>query len=143
MHFLKVRTGWPDHGRTSHFDKAITFFQEFLLKTHLLRAYYLGFDISCWIVLMKSEILIMMGMVWPVSSDKCKASLDVQTLFSNLQVTSYEILVANQLVAISDPGKLLCVLCITLLLSNMFTLNYCRFYQWHTMAGSQFRLQDC
>ena len=42
------------------------FFQEFLLKHHLLRACYLGFDWSDWIVLMKSEILIMTGMVCPV-----------------------------------------------------------------------------
>ena len=49
------------------------FFQEFLLKHYLLRACYLGFDWSGWIVLIKSEILIMTGMVWPVSSDKWKA----------------------------------------------------------------------
>ena len=30
---------------------------------------------SGWIVLIKSEILIMTGMVWPVSSDKWKAPL--------------------------------------------------------------------
>ena len=77
MRFLKVRTGWPDHGWTSHFDKAISFFQEFLLKNHLLRAYYLGFDISGWIVLIKSESLFTTGMVWLVSSDNWKASLDV------------------------------------------------------------------
>ena len=69
MCFLKVRTGMPDHGRTSHFDKAISFFQEFLLKNHLLRANYLGFNISGWVVLIKSEILITTGMFWPVSSD--------------------------------------------------------------------------
>ena len=32
----KVRTGRPDHGWTGHFDKEIRFFQEFLLKNHLL-----------------------------------------------------------------------------------------------------------
>jgi len=70
-HFPKVRTGWSDHGhQTSHFDKAITFFEKFLLKSHLLHAYYLEFDKSGWIVLIKSEILIMTGMVWPVSSAK-------------------------------------------------------------------------
>ena len=73
--FPKVRTDRPDHGRTSHFDKTISFFQEFLLKNHLLRANYLGFNISGWIVLIKSEILITTGMVWPVSSDKWKAPL--------------------------------------------------------------------
>ena len=45
------------------------------MKTHLLRAYYLRFDWSGWIVLIKSEILIATGMVWPVSSDKWKAPL--------------------------------------------------------------------
>ena len=50
----------------------IGFFQEFLLNNHLLRAYYLGFDRSSWIVLIKSEILITTGMVWPVRSDKWK-----------------------------------------------------------------------
>ena len=71
--FLKVSTGWPDHCCwTSHFA-AISFFQELLLKSHLLHAYYLEFYRSGWIVLIKSEILIMTGMVWPVSSDKWKA----------------------------------------------------------------------
>ena len=74
--FPKVRTGRPDHGQTSHFDKAISFFQEFLLKSHLLRAYYLGLlNISGWIVLIKSEILITTEMVWPVSSAKWEAPL--------------------------------------------------------------------
>ena len=35
----------------------------------------LGFDWSGWIVLIKSEILIATGMVWPVSSDKQKVPL--------------------------------------------------------------------
>ena len=47
----------------------------FFMKTHLLRAYYSRFDWSGWIVLIKSEILIATGMVWPVSSDKWKAPL--------------------------------------------------------------------
>ena len=34
--FSKVRTGRRDHGNTTHFDKEIRFFQEFLLKSHLL-----------------------------------------------------------------------------------------------------------
>ena len=42
--FPFVRTGRPDHCPTSLFEKQIGFFQEFLLKTYLLRAYYLGFD---------------------------------------------------------------------------------------------------
>ena len=49
------------------------FFQEFLMKNHLFCESYLGFHWSGWIVLIKSEILIMTGMVWPVSSDKWKA----------------------------------------------------------------------
>ena len=34
--------------------------QESLMKTYLLRAHYLGFECSGWIVLIKSEILVMM-----------------------------------------------------------------------------------
>ena len=41
----------------------IGFFQEFLLKNVLLRAYYLGFDWSVWRVLIKSEIISAMEMV--------------------------------------------------------------------------------
>ena len=73
--FPKVRTGRPDHGWSSHFDNEIGFSQEFLLKNHLLRAWYLGFDWSGWIVLIKSEILVTTGMVWLVSSDKWKAPI--------------------------------------------------------------------
>ena len=68
--FQKVRTGQPDHGRNSHFDTAMSFFKEFLLKKNHLCAYHLGFNICGWIVLLKSEILITMEKVWPVSSDK-------------------------------------------------------------------------
>ena len=35
-----------DHGRTNHFDHEIGFFQEFLLKNHLLPTYHVGFDRS-------------------------------------------------------------------------------------------------
>ena len=66
--FPKVSTGWPDLCCWTSHSAAISFFQEFLLKSHLLYAYYLEFDKSGWIVLIKSEILIMTGMVWPVSS---------------------------------------------------------------------------
>ena len=38
------RTGRPDHCSTSQFENKIGFLQEFLLKHHLLRAYYSGFD---------------------------------------------------------------------------------------------------
>ena len=47
------------------------FFQEFLLKHHFLRACYLGSDRQR--VLIKSEILLMTGMVWPVSSNNQSA----------------------------------------------------------------------
>ena len=49
------------------------FSKRFLLKNHLLLVYYLEFDWSGWIVLIKSEILITTGIVWPVCSDKWKA----------------------------------------------------------------------
>ena len=69
----KVRTGRPDHGRTGHFENEVGFFHEFLMKNDFLRAYYLGFDWSGWIALIKGKILITKGMSWPVSSDKWKA----------------------------------------------------------------------
>ena len=56
-----VRTGRPDHCRTSHFDNETGLFQGFLLKNHLLPAHYLGFDWAGWIVLIKSQILIYDG----------------------------------------------------------------------------------
>ena len=82
--FPFVRTGQPDHYRTSYFDNEIGFFQGLLLKNHLLPTHYLGFDWSRWIVLINSEILITKGRVWPVSSDKWKApwvSSDIPKLF--------------------------------------------------------------
>ena len=68
-----MRTGRPDHCPTSRFDYEIRFFQEFVLNNHFLGAYYLGFDGSSWRHLIKMEILIALGMVWPASSDKWKA----------------------------------------------------------------------
>ena len=62
----QVRIGRPDHGQTSYFENEIGFFQEYLMKDYLLRAYYLGFDWSGWIVLI--DILITTRKVWPVSS---------------------------------------------------------------------------
>ena len=56
------------------------------LKHHLLCACYLGFDWSDWIVLIKSGILIMTGIVWPVSSDKWKAPLDKHIILIQLTV---------------------------------------------------------
>ena len=56
-----------------HFENEIGFFHEFLMKNDFLRAYYLGFDWSGWIALIKGKILITKGMSWPVSSDKWKA----------------------------------------------------------------------
>ena len=38
--FPFIRTGQPDHYRTSYFDNEIGFFQGFLLKNHLLPAHY-------------------------------------------------------------------------------------------------------
>ena len=73
--FPKLRTDLQDYGRISHFDKEMGFFRDFLMKTYLLRGYYLRFDWSGWIVLIKSEFLITTGMVWQVSSDKWKAPL--------------------------------------------------------------------
>ena len=60
--FPKVRTGRVDHDRTRHFENKIGFFQEFLMKNDFLGAYYLGFDWSGWIALIKSTILVTKGM---------------------------------------------------------------------------------
>ena len=68
--FPNVRTGRPDYDQTSQFANKKRLFQRVLVKNHFLCAHYLGFDLYGWIVLIKSEILTMMGMVWPVSSDK-------------------------------------------------------------------------
>ena len=53
----------------------LAFPKGFLLKNHLLREYYLEFDWSSWIVLIKSEILITTEMILPVSNDKWKVPL--------------------------------------------------------------------
>ena len=71
--FPKVRTSRLDHGRTGHSENEIGFFQEFLMQNDFLHAYYLGFDWSGWIALIKSKILITKGMSWPGISDKWKA----------------------------------------------------------------------
>ena len=59
---------WPDQhnsfgvfhlselaGWTSQLANEIDFFQKVLLKNHLLHAYFLGFDWSGWIALIKSK----------------------------------------------------------------------------------------
>ena len=43
------------------------------MKNDFLRSYYLGFDWSGRIALIKSKIFITTGMSWPISSDKWKA----------------------------------------------------------------------
>ena len=45
------------------------------MKNDFLCAYYLAFDWSGWVAFIKSKILIMKGISWPVSSDKWKAPL--------------------------------------------------------------------
>ena len=50
----------------SQFENEIGFLQEVLLKNVLLRAYYSGFDWSGWGALIKRQIIIATGMVWPV-----------------------------------------------------------------------------
>ena len=80
--FPKVGTGRPDHGWTGDFKNKKGFFQEFLTKSDFLRVYYLWFDWSGWIALIKSKIFITTGMSWPVSSDKWKAPLDCDLHFS-------------------------------------------------------------
>ena len=60
-------------------DNEMGFFQEFCWKTISFVHTILGFDSSGWIVLIKSEILIKVGMVWPVRSDRWKAPLESRT----------------------------------------------------------------
>ena len=55
-------------------------------------AYYVRFDWSGWIVLIKSEIPNTTGMVWPLSSDKWKArylSTDMTTKASYVSKNIY------------------------------------------------------
>ena len=59
-------------GWTGHFENKKGFFQE-LMKNDFLRSYYLGFDWSGRIALIKSKIFITTEMSWPISSDKWKA----------------------------------------------------------------------
>ena len=81
--FPFVRTGRPDHCRTSQLaNKNHLLFLELFLKNHLLRVYYLGFDWTGWIVLIKSEILFSTGMVWRVKSDKWKAPLEMHVVYN-------------------------------------------------------------
>ena len=61
MRFPEVRTGF--------------FLGVLLKKTHQSNAYYSSIDQSGWTVI-KSEILIITGMVWLACSDKWKALLD-------------------------------------------------------------------
>ena len=78
--FPFVRIGRPFHSPTSHFENEIGYFQEFLLKNVLRRAYYLGFDLSNWRVLIKRKpIIIATKKVWPVTSDIWKAPIFIET----------------------------------------------------------------
>ena len=72
-HSLHLLTGWIMAGPVLLTMKRL--FPRVFYENHLLRAYYLRFVWSGSIVLIKSEILIAKGMVWPVSSDKQKAPL--------------------------------------------------------------------
>ena len=74
-HFRFVRTGWPDNCQ-SVWKWNRLFPKGFCWKKHLLHAYYSGFDWSGRIVSIQREIIIAMGMVWRVSSDKWKAPLN-------------------------------------------------------------------
>ena len=66
----KVSTGWLNHDQTSQFENEIGFFKECLLKTvSLMQTIQDVTHLSSWIVLIKSKILIMIEMVWPVGSD--------------------------------------------------------------------------
>ena len=60
-------------------------FFSFRSKTHQNHAYYLGIEWSAWTVLIKSEILITKGMVWPVSSKPVhrRCSIFLFVLFDN------------------------------------------------------------
>ena len=95
-HRLCTTNAWPDQirfqgpllpcgpreGRVEEYtgkevgpNNKIGFFQEVLLKSHLLCVWYFGFGWSGWLILITSEILIIIGICWPVSSDKWKAPL--------------------------------------------------------------------
>ena len=76
--FPFVRTGGPNHCPTGQLENEIGFFQESLLKTiSFAHAIHDLTDLrrSGRRVLIKREIIIATGMVWPVSSDKWDAPL--------------------------------------------------------------------
>ena len=52
-------------------------FETFSVKNPLIRTYYLKFEWSERIVMIKSECLITTGMVFPVSSDKWEAPFKI------------------------------------------------------------------
>ena len=91
-------------GRNSQLANEMGFFQRVLFKNHLLRAYCLGFDWSGWIVLIKSEILITTGMVWPVSSGKWKVPFS-QHIVHALPRTAPRLKVGGQSQQKRRPGR--------------------------------------
>ena len=91
-------------GRNSQLANEMGFFQRVLLKNHLLRAYCSRFDWSGWIVLIKSEILITTGMVWPVSSGKWKVPFS-QHIVHALPRTAPRLKVGGQRQQKRCPGR--------------------------------------
>ena len=71
---LSICQNWPAGPVRKQMKLAIS--TGFLPKNVLLHACYLGFDWSGRKVVIKSEIIISTGMIWPVISDKWKAPLD-------------------------------------------------------------------
>ena len=64
-------------GQTGHLKNEVGHLKEFLLKkkNHQPHAYYSANDQFGWTNLIKSETLIMTGLVWLASSDKWKVPL--------------------------------------------------------------------
>ena len=76
--FPFVRTGWPDLYLTSQLANEIGFFQRVLAEKSSPSCILFRIWLIWLIVLIKSEILISTGTVWPVSSDKWKAPLEMK-----------------------------------------------------------------
>ena len=99
--FPFVRTGRPDHCPTSQLKNETAFSKSFCWKALSFVHAFLGFDGSGSRVLIKTEIIITTGMIWPVSSDKWKAPLSL--------IIADVLVVAACYLTLLHPSKLDCV----------------------------------
>ena len=63
------------------------------------------FDISGWIVLIKSEIFITMGMVWPISSNKIESALREEAFVGDCTVCNLNVPAGFFLCVLMSPNE--------------------------------------